>query len=173
MSTWNRFSETARKELPWKLQRYGLNFYLNCRELYYILVLIHCCLIPATPVEGRTWRQTCLSGWALCPPTPGPQSSGGSSTECSPHPPRATSDTFLPLSSCLNTGSTLIGGPWRSLRNSSLYMWEFICHWVSFSVSFKVLQQDEGVKEKGQGPWGRRMHTFSLWLKSSVKSIIL
>ena len=134
MSTWNIFSETYLKELPWKLQRYGLNFYLNCRELYYIVVLIHCCLIPATPVEGRTWRQTCLSGWALCPPTPGPQSSGGSSTECSPHHPRATSDTVRPLRSCLNTGSTLIGGPWRSLRNSSLYMWEFICHWISFCL---------------------------------------
>ena len=45
---------------------------------------------------------------------------GRGSTECcprSPCPPGATSDASLPLSSCLDTGSTLIGGPWRSLRS--------------------------------------------------------
>ena len=77
------------------------------------------------PVVGLSARPT---------PAAPPESSGGSSADCSPHPPRATSDASLPLSSCLNTGSILIGGPWRSRRSSRLCMWAFICHWVSFSL---------------------------------------
>lgn len=81
---------------------------------------------------GPGGRLVPVVGLSACPPRP--QSSGGSSADCSPHPPRATCDASIPLSSCLNTGSTLIGGRWRSPRSSRLCMWEFICHWVSFSL---------------------------------------
>ena len=172
MSTWNIFSETYLKELPWKLQRYGLNFYLNCRELYYIVVLIHCCLIPATPVEGRTWRQTCLSGWALCPPTPAPRAVGAAQQNAAHTLP----EQLLTPSFLLAVVSTQVPH-WLVVPGDHWGTAVYICESLSAiefpSVCFKVLQQDEGVKEKGQGPWGRRMHTFSLWLMSSVKSIIL
>lgn len=103
-------------------------------------------------------------------PRPHPQSGGGSSADCSPHPPRAASDASLPLSSCLNTGSTLIGGPWKSLRSSRLCMWAFICHWVSFSL-FQSPATKWGGKRKGQEALRKRMNTFSLWLRVQLSAL--
>lgn len=52
MSIWNIFSETYLKELPWKLRRYDLSFYLCWGEIR-IVVLVHCSLVLGRRVEGR------------------------------------------------------------------------------------------------------------------------
>lgn len=173
MSTWNIFSETYLKELPWKLQRYGLNFSLSCREIC-IVVWIHCHLIPAAPVEGRTWRETCPSGWALCPPHPRRTPRAvGAAQQTAAHilPEQLLMPPFLSAVVSTQVPHWLVvpGDHWGAA--------DYVCERLSAiefpSLCFKVLQQNEGVKEKGQRPWGKRMNTFSLWLKSSVKCIIL
>ena len=159
MSTWNIFSETYLRELPWKLQRYGLNFCLSCGEIC-IVVWIRCRLIAATPVVGSL-------------PAPRAPRAVGAAQQTAAHilPEQLVTPPFL--SAVVSTQVP----HWLVVAGDHRGAADYVCESLSAiefpSLCFKVLQQVEGVKEKGQRPWGKRMNTFSLWLKSSVKSIIL
>lgn len=172
MSTWNIFSETYLKELPWKLQRYGLNFYLSCREVYYIIVLIHCRLIQPPQWRGGPGGRLAPVVGLSAPWPPAPRAVGAAPQNAAHILPEQLLMPFFLLA----VVSTQVPH-WLVVPGDHWGTADYICESLSAtefpSLCFKVLQQDEGVKEKGQRPWGKRMHTFSLWLKSSVKSVIL